>query len=350
MGLGKILNDGAGDSVHASYGRMRPSSAGKDSTSGHWELAGVVLQEPFAVYEKFPPELVSAIESESGIRFLGNCAASGTEIIRELGGEHLRTQRPILYTSADSVLQIAAHEGALPIERLYDICRVARRHADNYRIGRVIARPFVGDPDNFTRTQRRHDFAMPPPRTVLNSIAESGLPVAAIGKTSDLFNGSGITESYSTSSNADGMCRIDFIWRMFDTGLVFANLVDFDSAYGHRRDVKGFAKALEEFDAWLGSFLRRCAKEDLVIITADHGNDPTFKGTDHTREDVPLMVWHGGLSNELGSRDTFADVASALAAFFGLQPEWPAKCYESQNQVASSSSSLAGGRGLPGMA
>jgi phosphopentomutase len=348
MGLGKIMKDGAGDTVRASYGRMRPSSAGKDSTTGHWELAGVVLDEPFAVFDRFPHELVEAIETESGARFLGNCVASGTDIIQRLGHEHLKTQHPILYTSADSVLQIAAHEQMMPVERLYDICRVARQHADNYRIGRVIARPFTGSPEKFTRTPRRHDFSIQPPRTVLNSIREAGFPVTAIGKTSDLFAGSGITESYATTSNADGMCRIDAAWGMFDSGLIFANLVDFDTVYGHRRDAAGYAQALSEFDRWLAVFLHRCAKEDLLIVTADHGNDPTFKGTDHTREEVPLMVWHGGLSGDLGCRSTFADVASGLAAFFGLEPEWPMQ--SSAAQVASSCSpSLAGGNGAPGM-
>jgi phosphopentomutase len=302
---------------------MREKSAGKDSTTGHWELAGVVLREPFAVFATFPEALVEAIEAEAGVSFLGNYAASGTEIIHDLGEAHLRTGRPILYTSADSVLQIAAHERIVPRQRLYEICRVARQHADSYRIGRVIARPFVGEPGHFTRTDGRHDFSMKPPRTVLNAIVEAGLPVKAIGKTVDLFAGEGMTETYPTASNADGMHAIEAIWGETHAGLVFANLVDFDTIYGHRRDVDGYARALVAFDRWLDSFLPRCAPEDLLIITADHGNDPTFRGTDHTREEVPLLIKYAGRTEDLGRRETFADVAATLAAFFDLGEPWP---------------------------
>lgn len=230
---------------------MRERSAGKDSTTGHWELAGVILDQPFAVFGQFPAELVTAIEADASVRFLGNYPASGTQIIADLGPLHLRTGQPILYTSADSVLQIAAHESVVPVDELYEICRVARRHADGYRIGRVIARPFIGEPGTFTRTSRRHDFSMRPPPTVLDAIADRGLAVKAIGKSGDLFAGQGITEAHPTESNADGMRQIDEVWKQTTDCLVFANLVDFDTIYGHRRDPAGYAGALREFDAWL---------------------------------------------------------------------------------------------------
>ena len=323
LGLGNILNRPPHVKPAASFGRMRERSAGKDSTTGHWELAGVILDEPFAVFEKFPAALVQTIEHESGVRFLGNCAASGTQIIEELGEEHLRSGQPILYTSADSVLQIAAHEHVIPVQRLYEICRIARRHADGHRIGRVIARPFVGEPGHFTRTAARHDFSMPPPRTILDTLVECNWPVKAVGKTSDLFAGRGITESHPIASNHHGMRCIAELWSQTDRGLVFANLVDFDVEYGHRRDPHGYAAALAEFDRWLGEFLPRCDEDDLLIITADHGNDPTFRGTDHTREEVPLIVRFGDVAEDLGCRTTFADVAANLATFFALPYVWP---------------------------
>lgn len=323
LGLGHIMHSDPCDGVCASYGRMREQSAGKDSTTGHWELAGVILDEPFATFERFPPELVTAIESEAGVRFLGNYPASGTQIIQDLGPLHLRTRQPILYTSADSVLQIAVHEDYVPLEQLYEICRIARAHADRYRVGRVIARPFVGEPGNFTRTPGRHDFSMRPPPTVLNAIADRGVPVRAIGKTVDLFAGEGITESHPTESNADGMRKISTIWQDTRGGLVFANLVDFDTIYGHRRDPPGYARALVEFDAWLAGFLPQIGSDDLLIITADHGNDPTFRGTDHTREQVPLMARFNGNAEPLQPRATFADVAATLSVFFACPRPWP---------------------------
>lgn len=322
LGLGRIMGLAAPEEPRASHGRMRERSAGKDSTTGHWEIAGVVLEEPFALFERFPDALVQAIEQEAGVRFLGNIPASGTQVIAELGDEHLRTGRPILYTSADSVLQIAAHEEMIPVERLYAICEVARRHADKWRIGRVIARPFQGRPGAFTRTPRRHDFSMRPPPTVLNAISSAGLPVKAIGKTADLFAGQGITEAHPTESNEDGMRLTEAVWHRTDSGLVFTNLVDFDTVYGHRRDAAGYAQALQAFDAWFGGFMPRCRPEDLVIITADHGNDPTFRGTDHTREEVPLIVLHRGRRDWLGTRESFTDVAASLAEFFGIE-RWP---------------------------
>ena len=319
LGLGKIMGLSAPE-PRASHGRMRERSAGKDTTTGHWEIAGVILDRPFATYPTFPAELIRAIEREAGVAFIGNYAQSGTTILAKLGAEHVRTGHPILYTSADSVLQIAAHESVIPLPRLYEICRVARRHADAWRIGRVIARPFTGEPGAFQRTSGRHDFSAIPPRTVLNAIADSGLPVEGVGKISDIFAASGITRSTPTASNAEGMSAIESLWTGTRDGLIFANLVDFDSLFGHRRDVPGYARALAEFDAWLHSFLPKVAPGDLLIITADHGNDPTFPGTDHTREEVPLLVCHGGHATPLGTRETFADIAATLAHFFHLAP------------------------------
>jgi phosphopentomutase len=322
LGLDRVLGLEPADAPRACWGRMRERSAGKDSTTGHWELAGVVLDEPFATFDRFPDALVAAIEREAGATFLGNHAASGTAVIEALGAEHMRTGRPILYTSADSVLQVAAHEEVVPLERLYDLCRIARRHADAWRIGRVIARPFRGAPGAFARTAGRHDFSMPPPRTVLDAIRAAGLPVRAIGKVTDLFAGQGISGSEPTASNAEGMRATERAWRETASGLVFVNLVDFDTVFGHRRDPDGFARARLEFDAWLAGFLGELRAEDLAIITADHGTDPCFPGTDHTREEVPLLVLHRGRRDVLGTREGFVDVAASLARHLGLEP-WP---------------------------
>ncbi|MDQ6809641.1 MAG: phosphopentomutase [Verrucomicrobiota bacterium] len=307
----------------ASYGRMQERSAGKDTTTGHWEIAGAVLDEPFSVYDRFPDELVRAIENEADVSFLGNFARSGTVVLDELGTQHTETGRPILYTSADSVLQIAAHEEVISVSRLNEICAIARRHADAFRIGRVIARPFTGRAGQFQRTERRHDFSMRPPRTVLNALIENGVPVFGVGKISDIFAGEGIAKSFPTANNRQGMQQIAHLWESERAGLIFANLVDFDMLYGHRRDVQGYAEALRDFDRWLGEFLSKVDPEDLVIITADHGNDPTFRGSDHTREQVPLFVLHRGESRELGIRTTFADIAASLAASFQLPESWP---------------------------
>ena len=321
LGLGRILNLKLAQLPRASWGRMRERSAGKDTTTGHWEIAGVALKQPFTVFGKFPDELVHAIECEAGVEFIGNFPRSGTVVLDELGTEHIRTGKPILYTSADSVMQIAAHESIVPLPRLYEICKIARRHCDASRIGRVIARPFTGEPGTFQRTAGRHDYAMLPPRTVLNAIADCGRDVHGIGKISDIFAGSGITASTPTASNAEGMMAIAKLWPALD-GLLFANLVDFDMLFGHRRNVAGYGDALLEFDRWLPSFLQNVQAEDLVIITADHGNDPTWRGTDHTREEVPLITLHGGKAAWLSTRESFADVAATLAEFFG-PAAWP---------------------------
>lgn len=305
-----------------SVGVLTPLSAGKDTTTGHWELAGVVLEKPFRTCEAFPPEMVGAIEKEAGVRFIGNIAASGTDILSQLGDQHVRTGNPILYTSADSVLQIAAHEEVVPLERLYEICRIARAHAEG--IGRVIARPFCGSNGSWTRTRNRHDFSLTPPRTVLNALDEAGVPVTGIGKISDIFAGSGIGESYPTTSNRHGMETTQRLWNTGKGGLFFANLVDFDMLFGHRRDVQGYALALQEFDDWLGGFSGCIRDDDLVIITADHGNDPTWKGTDHTREKVPCFELHRAQSRLLGNLKGFGYVASRVAEYFQLSSDWRA--------------------------
>jgi phosphopentomutase len=306
----------------ASFGKMQERSAGKDTTTGHWELAGLIIEKPFSVFEKFPDTLVRAIEEKASVEFIGNYARSGTAVLEELGPEHLKTAKPILYTSADSVLQIAAHEKIVPIARLYRICELARRESDAYRIGRVIARPFEGEPGNFRRTSRRHDYSMKPDPTVLNAIQDAGVAVRSVGKINDIFAGEGISESHPTESNRAGMEEIASLWSKHTDGLIFANLVDFDMVYGHRRDVAGYARSLSEFDDWLGRFNSKIEDSDLVIITADHGNDPTFGGSDHTREQVPLFVLNNGESRNLGTRSTFADVAASLAEFFQLPEPW----------------------------
>ncbi len=325
LGLGEISGraDTTARPYLASYGKMQERSAGKDTTTGHWELAGNILEVPFATYETFPEPLVSEIEREAGVKFIGNYARSGTMILEELGAEHIRTASPILYTSADSVLQIAAHEEVIPVSRLYQICEIARHRSDSYRIGRVIARPFDGKAGQFRRTALRHDYSMKPAPTVLNSIQESGVRVIGVGKINDIFAGEGVSESYPTDSNHAGMEKIEELWDSVAQGLIFANLVDFDMVHGHRRDVPGYARALAEFDSWLGRFVQKVSPNDLLIITADHGNDPTFPGSDHTREQVPLLVMHNQESRNLGTRSSLADVAASLGEFFQLAEPWP---------------------------
>ena len=301
---------------------MSERSPGKDTTTGHWELAGVVLDEAFATFTSFPPELIDPIEAEAGIRFIGNYPQSGTTVLEELGEEHEASGNPILYTSADSVMQIAAHEELIPLERLYAICETCRRHADKFRIGRVIARPFVGSAGDYRRTTNRHDFSFRPPETVLDRLRSAGIRTTGIGKISDIFAGQGIERSFPTGSNLEGMQAIDQIWSdAADSGFTFVNLVDFDSKFGHRRDPQGYAACLKEFDDWLGSFLGSIspAGDELVMITADHGNDPTWTGTDHTRERVPLLTLCGQApASSGGHHESFAAVAGQLATFFQI--------------------------------
>lgn len=314
LGLGRVMGHGDEAGLHprASWARLTEKSAGKDTTTGHWELMGCRLEQPFATFEAFPDELVDELARRGGVGgFLGNYAASGTEILVQLGEDHLRTGWPILYTSADSVLQIAAHEEVSGLERLWELCRTARALLDErgIRIGRVIARPFLGTfTADFKRTANRHDYSLMPGETVLNRLQNAGVQTIGVGKISDIFAGSGISESHPTKSNADGMAAIDRLWaeERNEPHFIFANLVDFDSLYGHRRDPDGYAQCMREFDAWLGCFINKIRPDDLVILTADHGNDPYHPGTDHTREQVPVLTV--GLEKELKD-GTFAEVA-----------------------------------------
>ncbi len=303
-----------------SFACLTERSAGKDTVTGHWELAGAVLGDAFATFARFPDALVAEMEACCGERFLGNVARSGTAMLEELGEEHLRTGKPILYTSADSVIQVAAHESLVPAERLHEICRCLRPLADRERIGRVIARPFVGEPGNFFRTSRRHDFAMRPPETILPRLVNAGVETIGVGKISDIFSGVGLCSSFPTRDNAEGCAVMDrlLVTPTNQPRLLFTNLVDFDMLYGHRRDPAGYARALSAFDDWFGTLLARLDQETLLLLTADHGNDPTWQGSDHTRERVPLLMGAPGPAQNLGVRESFADVAATLADWFGV--------------------------------
>lgn len=309
----------------AAWGRMAERSAGKDSVTGHWELMGVVLDEPFPTFPHgFPADLIAAFEARIGRRVLGNCVASGTAIIDALGDEHVATGRPIVYTSADSVFQIAAHEAVVPIAQLYDWCHVAYELAVEGRgLGRVIARPFVGAPGAWTRTANRHDYAMPPTaETLLDRLTARGVPVTAVGKVSDLFAGRGISRALPTASDDAGVDALVSLLGADTPGFLFVNLVDFDTKYGHRNDVAGYAANLERFDRRLPEILAAVGDDDLLIVTADHGNDPTTPSTDHSREYVPLLVTARWMTvpGPLGERTSFADVGQTLAAWFGVGP------------------------------
>ncbi len=307
----------------AAWGRMAEMSPGKDSVTGHWELMGLVLDRPFPTFPQgFPATLVDAFSARIGRPVLGNVVASGTAIIDALGEAHQRTGHPIVYTSADSVFQIAAHEAVVPVTQLYDWCRIAYGLAvEGAGIGRVIARPFVGRPGAYERTANRHDFAMPPPReTLLDVLAAAGVPVTTIGKVGDLFTGRGVATSHPTTSDTNGLDRLEAVMAGQRHGLVFLNLVDFDSRFGHRNDVAGFAANLELFDGRLERVIAALEADDLLIVTADHGNDPATSGTDHSREYVPLLVLGPRLRPgvELGIRPTFADVGQTLAEWFDV--------------------------------
>jgi phosphopentomutase len=309
----------------AAFGRMAERSAGKDSVTGHWELMGLVIDRAFPTFPNgFPRELIEAFERRIGRPSLGNVVASGTAIIDELGPEHMRTGAPIVYTSADSVFQIAAHEDVVPIQQLYEFCEIAYTLAvDGLGIGRVIARPFVGQPGDFRRTANRHDYAMPPRgETLLDKLAAAGIPVTAVGKINDLFAGRGVTTAHPTRSDDDGLDTVEAVMARQERGLVFVNLVDFDTIYGHRNDVRGYAANLERFDARLASLLPHLREDDLLVITADHGNDPSTPSTDHSREHVPLLITghHVNKGVDLGTRDTFADLAQTLAEVFEVSP------------------------------
>jgi phosphopentomutase len=305
------------------HGKMRERSAGKDTTTGHWEIAGLIVERPFPTYpDGFPPEVIEAFERALGLKALGNVAASGTEIIEELGEEHLRTGRPIVYTSADSVFQIAAHKDVVPLERLYEWCETARRILDGeHRVGRVIARPFVGEPGGFTRTHERRDFSVEPfAPTYLERVEEAGVPVYGVGKIRDIFAGKGLTDARHSESNDHGVdLTVEYLARD-DPVLVVTNLVDFDTKFGHRGDTEGYARCVEEFDRRLPELVEAVG-DGLLFLTGDHGCDPTDESTDHTREHVPVLVAGGALGGrdqvELGTRETFADLGATVAAILG---------------------------------
>jgi phosphopentomutase len=310
----------------ASHAILTQESAGKDSATGHWELMGIVLRQKFSTFEKFPRDVIREIEKRGGVKFLGNLAASGTTLMKSLGAEHLATGRPILYTSADSVMQIAAHEdpAIFGLDRLLPLCRLTRQILDErgVRLGRVIARPFIGDsPDTFQRTANRHDYSLLPPFNTLNRLQEKGVHTLGIGKVSDLFAGSGLTESIPAADNRAVMTAIDQAWANPPDGpqFIFATLSDFDTLYGHLRDPAGYARALQEFDAWLGNLLEKIGPQDLLIVTGDHGNDPYHRGSDHTRERVPALSLHAPIP---ASR-RFKDISTMIEKYvFPLPPEY----------------------------
>lgn len=318
----KITGVEAVDKSLAFYTKMQEASNGKDTMTGHWEIMGLNIQTPFKVFpEGFPSELLNELEEKTGRKIIGNKPASGTEILDELGEEHLKSGDLIVYTSADSVLQIAAHEEVVPLDELYKICELARELTldKKYMVGRIIARPFLGEPGNFKRTANRHDYALKPfDRTVMNELKDNGLDSIAIGKISDIYDGEGVTKSLRTISNMDGMDKLVETLHMDFTGLSFLNLVDFDALYGHRRDPIGYGEALEEYDTRLSEVMNLITEEDLLIITADHGNDPVHHGTDHTREYVPLLVYNKKFKEgkELPLRETFADIGATVAENF----------------------------------
>jgi len=326
MGLGRVASIGGAlppVSPSAAVGRMAEASAGKDSVTGHWEMMGIVLDRPFPVFPNgFSAEIIAEFARQTGRGVLGNKTASGTAILDELGPEHIRTGALIVYTSADSVFQIAAHEDVVPVTELYRACEIAYRLVgEGLGVGRVIARPFVGEPGRFRRTANRHDYALPPVgETALDRAVAASLPVLAIGKIQDLFAGRGITKAFHTASDDEGMDYVEGQMDDVERGLIFANLVDFDTQYGHRNDVEGYAHNLEQFDARLARLLLRLGPDDLLIVTADHGNDPTTSSTDHSREYVPLIVAGSRVraGRDLGTRQTFADLGQTLAENFGL--------------------------------
>jgi phosphopentomutase len=304
------------------FGKCALASPGKDTTTGHWEMAGIHLDKPLPLFPRgFPPEIMQPFETRIGRRTLGNRAASGTEIIKELGEEHTRTGSPIVYTSADSVFQIAAHEDVIPLFELYKICETARDLLRGpYEVGRVIARPFTGEPGSFTRTINRHDYAVPPPRgMLLDQLKAEGVEIYSVGKIFDIFLGRGIGEQQKIKSNADGMAKTLAAMDEMERGLIFVNLVDFDMLYGHRNDVEGYARALEEVDAWLPALERKLGEGDLLILTADHGCDPTTPSTDHSREYVPLLVYGKQAAHgvNLGVRASLADIGQTVAENYG---------------------------------
>ena len=332
--LGLLNIDGIGipgkeDNVIGKFGKLTEQSKGKDTTTGHWEMSGIISRTPFPTYPNgFPEEIIREFEEKTGRKVLCNKPYSGTEVIKVYGEEHIKTGALIVYTSADSVFQIAAHEEIVPLEELYKCCEIARNILkDENAVGRVIARPFIGEYPNFTRTTNRHDFSLVPPRdTMLNYLQKNKYDVIAIGKINDIFAGSGITEKYYTTGNKQGM---EETYKMLDkdfTGLCFTNLVDFDMIYGHRNDVDNYAAALTEFDEWLQVFMKKINNDDLIVITADHGCDPATPSTDHSREYTPLIVYSPNIIPEnLGIRETFSDIAKTILHNFSIENDLPGK-------------------------
>ncbi|MGP3777833.1 phosphopentomutase [Halanaerobium saccharolyticum] len=324
LGLGKIekIKGISSDfKAEGAYGKAAEKSKGKDTTTGHWEIAGLISEKPFPTYpDGFPTEVMDQFEKAIGRETLANKPASGTVIIEELGEQHMDTGKPIVYTSADSVFQIAAHEEVISVAELYDYCQKAREILQGeHAVARVIARPFVGEPGNFERTERRKDFSLTPPEpTILNRLQDKGLEVNAVGKITYIFNHSGISSSVTTSDNMDGVDKTIEYLDQTETGLIFSNLVDFDQNYGHRRNVEGYAAALKDFDQRIPEIKAAMRKDDLLIITADHGCDPTHQGTDHTREYIPVLVYGEQVKNDynLGLRDSFSDLAATIADIF----------------------------------
>ena len=327
LGLANIADISAFDEpVIGAYGRMAETSTGKDTTSGHWEMMGHPVTVPFPTfYDGFPKELMDVFTKETGYGFLGNEVASGTEIIERLGEEHIRTGKPIVYTSADSVFQIAAHEDIIPLVDLYRMCQITRDKVcvGDYYVGRIIARPFVGTPGHFVRTSNRHDYSrMPEKKMVQQELQDANIPTVAVGKIGDIYAHVGWDASYPTKSNTHGMNVVPYLLgQSFARGFMMVNLVEFDSLYGHRRNVEGYKCAIEDFDYQLGGLLDLLKDDDLLLITADHGNDPTWKGTDHTREMVPLLAYSPSMSHSvaLGDRHSFADIGETVLQNFGLK-------------------------------
>ena len=353
LGIGKIADiTPQQDTVVGAFGRMHEQSTGKDTTSGHWEMMGHPVNVPFPTfYDGFPQELMDTFTKETGYGFLGNEAASGTEIIERLGKEHMRTGKPIVYTSADSVFQIAAHESIIPLEDLYKMCQITRERVciGDYYVGRIIARPFVGEPGHFVRTSNRHDYSrLPEGRFVLQALQDAKVPTIGVGKIGDIYAYIGLDQSYPTKSNSHGMNLVaallghtaDGTHSMQDTsdttlegrfthGYMMVNLVEFDSLYGHRRDVQGYGRELEMFDYQLGGLLELLTEDDLLLITADHGNDPTWKGTDHTRELVPLLAYSPSFIGpiDLGDRRSFADIGQTILKNFGVKESFAGESF-----------------------
>ena len=328
LGLANIADIKSDETpVIGAYGKMEEVSTGKDTTSGHWEMMGHPVTVPFPTfYDGFPKELMDTFTKETGYEYLGNEVASGTEIIERLGVEHMKTGKPIVYTSADSVFQIAAHEDVIPLKDLYRMCEITRNKVcvGDYYVGRIIARPFVGEPGHFVRTSNRHDYSrMPEHRMIQQELQSAKIPTVAVGKIGDIYAHVGWDESYPTKSNAHGMNVVPYLLgSSFKSGLMMVNLVEFDSLYGHRRNVEGYKRAIEDFDYQLSGLLPLWKDDDLLIITADHGNDPTWHGTDHTREHVPLLTYSPSMKEaiDLGLRHSFGDIGQTVLANFGLSP------------------------------